>query len=294
MEVFVAQVINGLALGSIYVLLVTGFNLLLLVALIIHFSFPQVVVFSMYISWIVLKATGNNMLLGFLAGVGSSVLICVATAPLFQRATRKRRGVDINTTMVISLGIGMIITELLSHEFNEGFPIAFPENVAGRKALVQFGLISISEGQVYALAAGGVAVLAFFLILYRTRMGRAFRAIAEDPQNARLTGIPVLKTGILSYALTGLLGGITALLLSILLGSASAGLGESVALKVLAVSIIAGLGNLKGGLIIGILLGVLEALTQGYLSGSWSNAVVFGVMLIVILIKPKGVFGGRL
>ena len=68
MEVFIAQVINGISLGSIYVLLVTGFNLLLLVAMIIHFAYPQVVVFSMYIIWLVLGYTGNNLFLGALAG----------------------------------------------------------------------------------------------------------------------------------------------------------------------------------------------------------------------------------
>ncbi|MEW5814687.1 MAG: branched-chain amino acid ABC transporter permease, partial [Spirochaetota bacterium] len=139
-----------------------------------------------------------------------------------------------------------------------------------------------------------MAVSVFFWLLYKTRPGRAFRAIAEDPAGARLVGIPILKTGLGSYALTGLLGGITAVLLSLLLGSASPGMGEQVSHKVLAVSIIAGLGNLKGGLIIGLLLGILEALVQGYFSGSWSNAIAFVVMLIIILVKPTGVFGTKL
>ncbi len=294
MEVFIAQVINGLSLGSIYVLLVTGFNLLLLVALIIHFSFPQVVVLSMYISWSVLQLTGNNLVLGVLAAIGSSILLNIALAPIFQHVMRKRGQVDINVTMVLSLGIGMIITDLLSHEFNEGFPVAFPEEMTGRGALLRVGLISVSRGQVYSLLVGIIAVAAFFWLLYRTRAGRAFRAIAEDPAGARLVGIPILRTGIYSYALTGLLGGITAVLLSVLLGSASPALGEAVALKVLAVSIIAGLGNLKGGLIIGLLLGILEALTQGYIAGSWSNAIAFALMLVVILVKPRGVFGMKL
>ena len=129
--------------------------------------------------------------------------------------------------------------------------------------------------------------------MYKTKQGRAFRAIAEDPNGAKLVGIPILKTGILSYAITGTLGGITAVLLAVLLGSAAPGLGDQMAHKVLAVSIIAGLGNLQGGLIIGLLLGIVEAMVQGYWSGSWSNAVAFVIMLVVILAKPKGVFGTK-
>jgi len=296
MEVLVAQIFNGLSIGSIYVLLVTGFNLLLLVAMIIHFSFPVVVVFSMYMAWITLQITGGNVLLSVLASVVSAILINMATAPLFQHIMKKRGSVDINATMVISMGIGMVITDYLSHNLNHGFPIAFPDNFtgAGKGALVNLGLIHISFGQILTLGVGIVAVLGLFWILYKTKHGRAFRAIAENPDGAKLVGIPLLKTGLLSYALTGLLGGVTAVLMAILLGSASPGLGDQLGHKVLAVSIIAGLGNLHGGLVIGLLLGIVEAVIQGYWAGSWSNAVAFGIMLVAILVKPKGIFGTKL
>jgi branched-chain amino acid transport system permease protein len=83
----------------------------------------------------------------------------------------------------------------------------------------------------------------------------------------------------------------SAILIAMLLHSASPGLGDMLAHKVLAVSIVAGLGNLVGGLVVGLALGVIEALIQGYAAGSWSNAIAFVVMLVVILWKPKGLFG---
>jgi branched-chain amino acid transport system permease protein len=294
MQVFLAQVINGLSLGSIYVLLVTGFNLLLLVAMIIHFAYPQVVVFSMYIAWVVLKYTGNNVPLAVLASVGASVAINLATAPLFQKIMKNREEVDINSTMVVSMGIGMIITDVLSHGFNKGLPISFPQQLVGDVALFRVGLISLLSGQVISLAVGVLAVSGVFLLLYKTRQGRAFRAIAEDPAGARLVGIPLLSTGLASYALSGILGGLIAVLLALMLGYTSPGLGEQVAHKVLGVSIIAGLGNLPGGLVVGLALGILEALIQGYLPGSWSNAIAFVVLLVVILAKPRGLFGIKL
>ena len=294
MQVFLAQVINGLSLGSIYVLLVTGFNLLLLVAMIIHFAYPQVVVFSMYIAWVVLRYTNNSVPLAVLASVGASVAINLATAPLFQKIMKNREEVDINSTMVVSMGIGMIITDVLSHGFNKGLPISFPPQLVGDVALFRVGLISLLSGQVISLAVGVLAVSGVFLLLYKTRQGRAFRAIAEDPAGARLVGIPLLSTGLSSYALSGVLGGLIAVLLALMLGYASPGLGEQVAHKVLAVSIIAGLGNLPGGLVVGLALGILEALCQGYLPGSWSNAIAFVVLLVVILAKPRGLFGIKL
>jgi len=294
MEVLFAQIINGLSLGSIYVLLVTGFNLMLLVARIIQFAFPHIVVLSMYVAWVVLKLTDNNIALGMLAAVTFSVLFNLPIAALFQHVMRKRGEVDINASFVVSLGISMVITDVLSHEFNEGFPIAFPLNLTAGESFLRFGLITISKAQVYTLSAGILAVTTFFLLLDRTRLGRAFRAIAEDPQGARQVGIPIVRTSYYSYALAGLLGGITAVLLSVLLGSASPGLGEAVALKVLAVAIVAGLGNLKGGLICGLFLGVAEAMAMSYFGGSWSNAIAFVIMLVVILARPEGVFGTKI
>jgi branched-chain amino acid transport system permease protein len=293
MEVLVAQVLNGLSLGSIYVLLVTGFNLLLLVAMIIHFSYPQVVVFSMYITWLVLKITGGSVLLGLAAGIASSVAINLFTAPLFQKVMKKRGSVDINATMVLSMGLGMIITDVLSHSFNNGLPISFSESLSGGTPLIRAGLISLTTGQVLSLAIGVIVVSLFFLLLYKTRSGRAFRAIAEDPNGARLVGIPLVRAGLASYALSGVFGGIIAILFAMMLGYASPGLGEQVAHKVLAVSIIAGLGNLVGGLFVGLGLGVLEAIVQCYVSGSWSNAIAFVIMLVVVLVRPKGLFGSK-
>ncbi|MBI9104819.1 MAG: branched-chain amino acid ABC transporter permease [Spirochaetales bacterium] len=295
MEVLIAQILNGLSLGSIYVLLVTGFNLLLLVAMIIHFSFPVVIVLSMYMAWLVMTLTGS-VFLGVLASIASAIIINMLSAPIFQHIMKKRGSVDINATMVISMGMGMIITDLLSHSINSGFPISFPDALTGQDkgALFQAGLISISFGQVLTLIVGVIVVAGLFFILYKTKQGRAFRAIAENPDGARLVGIPIFKTGMQSYALTGLLGGLTAILMAVLLGSASPGLGDQLGHKVLAISIIAGLGNLPGGLIIALLLGVVEAVIQGYWAGSWSNAVAFIIMLVAILAKPKGLFGSKL
>ncbi|MDR1893839.1 MAG: branched-chain amino acid ABC transporter permease [Spirochaetales bacterium] len=301
-EILIAQIVNGLSLGSIYVLLVTGFNLLLLVAMIIHFSFPVIIVFSIYMSWIVMNLTGS-LALGILAAVASAILVNMVSAPIFQHIMRKRGSVDINATMVISMGMGMLITEWTSHAINNGFPISFETEAvdphgwlrATRAPFIRAGLVSISYSQVLTLLTGIILVAALFWVLYKTKAGRAFRAIAENPDGARLVGIPLLKTGVQSYILTGILGGLTAALMALLLGQASPDLGDQLGHKVLGISIIAGLGNLGGGLVIALLLGIVEAIVQGVFSGgSWSNTVAFLLMLVIVLAKPRGVFGIKL
>jgi branched-chain amino acid transport system permease protein len=294
MNLFLAQLISGLALGSIYVLLATGFNLMLLVARIIQFAYPHFVVLSMYVCWYVLRVTNDNIVLAILAAILFAVFLNIVTQPIFRHLMRRREEeTDINITFIVALGMSMVITDVMSHELNEGFAIAFPETWAGREAFLRFGLVTISMGEIFTLVVGIIAVIGFFYLLYRMKLGRSFRAIAEEPHVARLVGIPVTRMGIYSYAIAGLLGGIIAVLLSLLLGSASAGLGEMVALKVLAVAIVAGLGNLLGGLVCGLFLGIAEAMVMGYFPGSWSNAIAFVLMLVIVLAKPHGLFGTR-
>ena len=288
---FIAQLFNGLSLGSIYVLLVTGFNLMLLVARIIQFAYPQFVILSMYAGWAVLQANGS-IFWAILASLTTSIILNLFSEPIFRRINNTE-GVDINSSFVASLGISMIIVEIMSHKINEGFPVSFPDKWVGGN-LISYGLISISRGEMLALIGGILSVLVFFYIIYQTKQGRLFRAIAEDRKTAKLAGIPIIKTSLFSFLIAGILGGIIAILFSMLLGSASPWLGESVALKVLAVSIVAGLGNLTGGLIVGFSLGILEALAMGYFAGSWSNVIAFVMMLTVVLFKPEGLFGARI
>jgi branched-chain amino acid transport system permease protein len=294
MELFIAQIVNGLSLGSLYVLFVTGFNLLLLVAAVIHFTYPQVVILSMYVGWFAMSLTGGNLILGAAAAVASSVIVSVATAPLFRMAAGRRGEADINASMVMSLAIGLVVTEAMTHGFNQGRPVSISIGPAAGMTVFRTGLVTLTASQLASLLGGAVAVGGLFILLGRTRMGRAFRAVAEDAQAARQAGIPLFRTSLQSHALAGLLGGITACLLAAILGYASADLGLQVTQKVLAVSIIAGLGNLVGGLVVGLALGILEAVVQGYVSGTWSDAIAFCVMLVVILARPRGLFGSKL
>jgi branched-subunit amino acid ABC-type transport system permease component len=141
MEIFVAQLLNGLSLGSIYVLLVLGFNLMLVVAKIIQFAYPHLVVLSMYVCWGTLKYT-NNMFLVVLASIVSCVIVNVAIEPIF-RALAKKHGLDINVSFVVSISIALLITDVMSHALNYGFPIAFPTDWVG-KSILSFGLIAFT------------------------------------------------------------------------------------------------------------------------------------------------------
>ena len=290
METFVAQLMNGLAVGSMYALCVTGFNLLLLVGGVVNYAYPHIVVLSMYVAWLVLKLSGDNLLLAIPAALAAATLLSMATEPLFRPLTKRGAGTQ---TFIMAIGMAMILTHVMAKHLHHGMPISFPENLAGHKAAIQFGIAAISRAQLYTFFGTIAAVAAFMLLLYRTMIGRAFRTMAQNPSVARLLGIPITKTAMMSYGIAGFLGGVTAIFLAMGLGSAYPALGDALAIKVIATVLFAGIGNLKGGLICGLILGVAESLATGYLPGQWSNAVAFGMIMIVVMVKPQGLFGAR-
>jgi branched-chain amino acid transport system permease protein len=288
-ETFLAQFVNGLATGSIYALIVLGMNLLILVRGVVHFSYAHIVVMSMAAGWIVLELT-HNIILAIPTFVITGVVLTTLTEPLFRPLVLRRAFLE---TVVLALGIGMIITEVMSHFINQGAPLAFPAAITGGGAMIRSGMIAFSLADVYALLGGIAAVIALLYFLYRNKQGRAIRAIAQDVGIARLLGIPFNKTGLYGFAIAGLLAGIIALLITMSLGSASSELGDDIAVKAMILMLFAGMGSLKGGLICALLMGLAEAMALAYLPGRWTEAIFFGIIMIVIIWKPRGLFGAQ-
>lgn len=288
MEVFIAQLISGIKLGTLYAVVVICYNLLILVTGILHLGYASLLVLSMYAAWFVLNATNNNLILGMMAAIASGVVLGAITAPLFLPFIKRRAMLE---ALVVSLALGIISSDIMSHWFNLGLPIAFPPSLQMEGRSIQWGLTIIRMGELVTLLVSVLIVIAFLYFLNRTKQGRILRAVAQDTEVARILGISVPKTAILSFALAGLMGGITAILFAMSTGTASSILGDSLSIKALAVLFLASIGNLKGGLICSIILGVVESLAMGYLPGDWTNAIAFSVVVIILLFKPEGLFG---
>jgi branched-chain amino acid transport system permease protein len=277
-----------LALGSIYALLVIGFNLLLLVGGIFPFAYPHIVVLSMYMCWIMLQLTGNNLVLSILFAIATGTGFSVLTEPLFRPLAK--RGAVL-ASFIVAMALSLIITEIMAQKINHGIVISFPQSLQGKAAIINLGTVTVTAGQLATILGSAVAGVGFFYLLYRTKQGRAFRALGQSPFSAKLRGIPILKTSIYAYLIAGLLGGISAVFLAMALGTASSSLGDNLALKVMAVALFAGLGNLYGGIIAALMLGFAEGMALAYLPGSWSQAIAFAMIMIIVMVRPKGLFG---
>ncbi len=289
MEALTSYIISGIQLGILYGIVTIGFNLLILVTGVLNFSYSQLLVLSIYAGWLILEAT-HSIFLAAAGTVVSGIVINAALTPLFLPFIKKRAHLE---ALVISIGIALISVEVMSHWLNHGLPIAFPGYIQMSDSAIKFGLASIGIGQIVSLALGIILLFVFFKFLYHTKQGRILRAVAQDTEVAAMMGISIPKTMFISFALGGLLAGIVAILMAVSHGAASPALGDNITLMCLAILFLAGIGNLKGGLICAIFIGIVESLVMGYLPPDWTKAFAFSVILLVLLFKPEGIFGSQ-
>jgi branched-chain amino acid transport system permease protein len=287
MDAFIAYLEAGIVSGSIYALIGIGMNLLLVVSNVVQFAYGEIVVLSMYACWFTLKASGS-FTLAFLTAVVCASLLTLLVEPLL-RGLRERR--LLTETLVMTIAVGLILTDVMAVFLNSGLPIAFPGKLVGGGWDATFGLIRITAADLYVVAASVGLMMGLVWFLLKTRQGKGLRAIAHNIQAARLLGIPLRKSTILSFLLAGLLSGVTSLLFILTMGVATPELGEHVTFKGMAVMMMGGMGSLKGAVAGGFLLGLIECLVRGYFIGDWVDAIAMGAMMTVIIVKPDGLFG---
>ena len=285
-----AAAINGLAMGAIYALIVLGMNLLILVRGVFYHGYSHIIMMSMGICFVMLTLTNGNLVVAIIIMVVFAIALTVATEPLFRPLAKRDAGLE---TVVLGMGVGIILTEVMAQYINRGASFSFPAAMTGGGKLFGSGLISFSLANVMAIIAMVIVVIVLMAFLYKTRLGRGLRAVAQNLRVAMSLGISFNKSGILGFAVAGILAGLTALLLAMSIGYAAPTLGDSFAVKALILVLFAGMGNLKGGIIAATMMGVVEAVVKIMIPGRWAEAIFFGVIMVVILIRPQGLFGSK-
>ena len=288
MESFLAQIINGLATGSIYALLVLGMNLLVLVRDVVHQGYAHIVMLTMATGWLTLGITNDNIIIAVLVMLVAGIVFTMLTEPLFRPLCK--RGAQLET-IVLAMAVGIIITEIMSQFVNGGGNFAFPDTLTGSGATVRWGLIQFSLGNVIALIAAFVVAVALLWFMFKTQKGRAMRAMAQNLRVSKMLGIPFGQTGLFGFALAGFLAAIIAILLIMTIGTCGPSVGDNFATKAVILMLFAGMGNLKGGLLSALFMGLIESMALAYLPGSWTEAIFYGIIMIAIIWRPNGLFG---
>lgn len=284
------QVVNGLSTGSIYALFAIGFALVFGVLDRLNLAHSAVFTAAAFLGIELVATVGMPLWLALpavlAAGAAAGLLIeRLAFRPLAGRPDAHFAG------LISSIAVGGILAALLLARYGpdtrrfppQTFPATAFEVAGARVTVLQLVILAVALGLLLGLA----------YLVTRTDLGRAMRAIAEDPRAARVLGVNVNRVTAVTFAISSALGAAAGVLFALHVNTATMGMGLAIELKGLAVIIVGGMGSLRGAMAGGLLLGVAEVFAVQHIGSSWRDAVAFGLLFAILLLRPQGLFGGR-
>ncbi|QIO23484.1 branched-chain amino acid ABC transporter permease [Haloarcula sp. JP-L23] len=288
---FTQFVVNGLLIGALFAAVAVGFALIWGVVDIINLAHGEMVMLGGYTSyWVLTLITGNaeGSPLLFLATIPVAILVLFGVGYALQRTLVSRViGTDIFLTLLVTFGISIAIQQLALQAWS-----ANPRSIQVSFSDPSFAVAGLVVPKMKLVAFVGAIVLTALLwaFLQKTRTGRAIRAVSQNPEAAALVGIDVEHTRAVTFGVSSAIaGGVGAFIATIL--NIQPQMGLIYTLKSFVIVVFGGVGSIPGALVGGLLLGSVEELTAGFVSSQWTLAVSFTLLIVLLVVKPKGLFG---
>lgn len=282
------QLINALSLGCVYALFALGFTLVFGVLGVINLSHGAMFTVGAYAALVFVQQAGLPLWAATLAGAAISGVFGLLIDRFVLRRLRQSNAPHL-IPMITTIGIGIAVTSTIQGVFgaeNQRFPV----EVVPDAALDLGGLhLTVLELGIILLSFALMAVL--LLGIQRTQLGRALRAIAESPKAAWLLGINVEQLFMLTSFVAAALGGLSGVLIALASNAIFPLMGQPMLHKGIAVIILGGMGDIRGALIGGLFLGFAEVMSVAYIGSTMRDAVAFGLLFLILLVRPTGLFG---
>jgi len=284
-DLFLQQVVNGVMIGSTYAVVALGFSLVFSVMRVVNMAHPEFFMAGAFGAYVMTRYVTTNVA-GVLAG---GMLVAAAVGLVVERlAIRPVRGRYVMIPFIATSGVGIALQHLAERVFGSD-PVAIPAVVPA--ASYTFGPVSVTRMQLVTFAIAVVLMLGLRYYVRNTKWGRATRAVAERPEVAAAFGVDVDFVSRLTVGISALMAGAAGVSIGMLYTSAWAFMGLIYGLKSFVCMLVAGNRHVEGVMVVGLMLGVLEALVSGYLTSTLRDAVAFGVLVVVLVFKPNGLFG---
>ncbi len=296
MEEFFQQLTNGLAVGGIYALIALGYTMVYGVLKLINFAHGDLFTIGSYLGLTLLTSLFLSDRLGPGAGIVVLALmvmglVALVGALLERVAYRPLRHSPRLSAVVSALGASIFFSNTLMLIYGARFQV-YPQGILPKTAIDLFGLY-VPLVRVLILGASVVMMIALYAFIQKTKIGTAIRAAAIDQDAARLMGIDVNRVILMVFLIGPALGGAAGLMVGLHYGQINFTMGWVYGLKAFTAAILGGIGNIPGAMVGGILLGVIEALGAAYLSIAWKDAIAFGVLIFILIVRPTGLLGER-
>ena len=283
----VQQLINGVVTGCLYVLVALGLTLIYSILNQINFAHADFVTLSAFVSYFVVDKLGGSYVVGIVAALAVGALLgLLLNAAIFAPL---RRYPDELVPLIATIGVSIFMENAELAAFG---PIPFQFDSPFAKSTIRLGRLFFTAQSVLIVAVAGGTIALLYAFIRFAAYGKALRAVAQDRETAGLMGINTGRvlglTVVIASALAGLAG---ALLGPVLVLTPFAG--ATVIVKAFAIVVIGGFGNFEGTILAGLLVGVIESFTTEFLNSSMTDLVVFGLLLLVLAVRPTGLIAER-
>jgi branched-chain amino acid transport system permease protein len=304
MDIFLQQLVNGIVLGSIYALVALGYTMVYGILGLINFAHGEVVMIGAMVALTVaqlLVASGVALPGPLIAAAGLLVAapVCMALGYAIERiAYRPLRAAPRLAALITAIGVSillqnaaMLVWDRQYHSFPQLLP-ATPHAIAGA---------TVSDLQLFIVALAAAIMAGLVALVHRTRLGRAMRATAQNPEVAGLMGVNINTVISVTFVIGSALAAVAGIMVAAYYGIAHYFMGFMLGLKAFTAAVLGGIGNLAGAMLGGLLLGVIEslgagyigALTGGFLGSHYQDVFAFVVLILVLVFRPSGLLGER-
>lgn len=287
---FLSYLVSGISLGSIYALIALGYTMVYGIAKMLNFAHGDVIMVGAYAIYTICIAWG----LPPYVGVCGSIVVCAVLGVVIEKVAYKPlRKASSLAVLITAIGVSYLL--------QNSALLIFKSDTKSFTSVVNIPAIDLFDNQLHiqgetiaTIVVSVIIMVALNLFINKTKPGRAMLAVSEDKGAAQLMGINVNSTISLTFLIGSALAAVAGALLCSSYPALSPTTGAMPGIKAFTAAVFGGIGSIPGAMVGGILLGVIENLSKGYISTQFSDAIVFGVLIIILLFKPTGLLGKKI
>ena len=284
---FLQYIINGVSIGTIYAIIALGYTMVYGIAKMLNFAHGDVIMVGGFMAYTAISRMGMPEM----AAVPVAMLVCVVLGMLIEGlAYRPLRGAPSLAVLITAIGVSIFLQNAAQQIWH-----ADPKVYAGNMGNISLfgGALNISGDAPVNIAVAVVIMVALTWFTSRTRTGKAMRAVSEDRDAAALMGINVNRTISVTFAIGSGLAAVAGVLLWHKTNLQPT-FGAMPGIKAFTAAVLGGVGSMPGAMLGGVLLGLVETLSKAYISTQFSDAIVFSVLIVILLVKPTGILGKKI
>ena len=287
---FLSYLINGISLGSVYAIIALGYTMVYGIARMLNFAHGDIIMVGGFTVFTIVTTMGGSPVVGILA----SVVVCTVLGVTIERvAYRPLRDASPLAVLITAIGVSYLLQNVALLIFGSNAR-QFTSVITVPALKLAGGKLSISSVTIVTILSCIVIMAALMTFINKTKMGQAMLAVSEDRGAATLMGINVNRTISVTFAIGSALAAVAGVLLCTAYPSLSPYTGSMPGIKAFVAAVFGGIGSIPGAFIGGILLGIIENLAKAYISSQLSDAIVFSVLIIVLLVRPTGILGKKM